>query len=43
MWQTEEVSHKEADWLRAKKEAGTVPVKGNEDLEHPPPLEPHLQ
>ena len=43
MWQTEEVPHKEANWLRPRGEAGTIPAEGDEDLESPPPLEPHLK
>ena len=43
MWQTEEAPHKEANWSRPREEAGTIPVKGDEDLESPPPLEPHLE
>ena len=37
MWQTEMAPHEEADWLRPGE------VKGDEVLEHPPPLKPHLQ
>ena len=37
MWQTETAPHKEANWLRLGE------VEGDEDLECPPPLEPHLK
>ena len=40
MWQTEEAPHKEANWSRPRGEAG---AKGDEDLNGPPPQEPHLK
>ena len=42
-WQTEEVPFKEADWLMPRGEAGTILAEGDEDLESPPPLKPHLE
>ena len=43
MWQLEEVPYEQADWLRARGEAGTILVEEDVHLECPPPLEPHLQ
>ena len=42
-WQIEKAPPKEANWSRPSGEAGTVPAKEDEDLESPPPLEPHLK
>ena len=42
MWWAEDMPNKKADWLRPGEEVGIIPVEGDEDLENPSMLEPHL-
>ena len=41
--QTEVAPHEMTDWSTPEEEAQTIPDEEDIDLEHPPPLEPHLQ